>query len=247
MSWNFGTKVGCQLLQSFWKSAVIKEQIRNTVIVRRVTPAGLPKFGEEYPRKMKKRHKVFYVEENLNLKPQGHLQLILLQDVPKIGLKGEIVTVTKRVGRNKLLMNQLATYATPENIEELAAVREEQGEDAKLTPSARRTIEYLKQKTLTVEMRPELDWTLCREEVLHAFKKNLGVMVADHALTMPTKEITNEYGMYEVKVTINGIATVPVAMEVIKAIDKSRRAKKARKLAEEEAARLAELEKQQKT
>ncbi|XP_071943347.1 large ribosomal subunit protein bL9m-like isoform X2 [Antedon mediterranea] len=237
MSWNFGTRVGYQLLQSIWRSAVVKEHVRNTVVVTRVTPANLPQLGKKFPRKMKRRHKVYYVTENENLKPQGDLQLILLQDVPKIGVKGEIVNVTKQVGRNKLLPFQLATYASPENIKHMADTQIASGMDPKLTASARKTIKYLQLQTLTVEMRRDQDWTLKREHVLHAFKKKLSVMVPDYALTMPEKEIVNEFGKFEVKVTINGIQTVPVAMEIVEAINQSKEAKMERMLAEQENAR----------
>ncbi|XP_009694510.1 PREDICTED: 39S ribosomal protein L9, mitochondrial, partial [Cariama cristata] len=54
------------------------------------------------------------VEDTKHL-PKENLELILTQSVEDLGSRGDVVSVKKCVGRNKLLPQGLAVYASPEN------------------------------------------------------------------------------------------------------------------------------------
>jgi len=47
------------------------------------------------------------------------LQLLLMQDVPKLGRKGEIVKVKKGYGRNYLIPMGMANFATEDNLRQI--------------------------------------------------------------------------------------------------------------------------------
>ena len=50
------------------------------------------------------------------------MQIILLKDVEKVGLRGEIVDVKRGYARNYLLPRQLAEVATPGRIAEIQRI-----------------------------------------------------------------------------------------------------------------------------
>uniref|UniRef100_A0A8D0GAK4 Large ribosomal subunit protein bL9m n=1 Tax=Sphenodon punctatus TaxID=8508 RepID=A0A8D0GAK4_SPHPU len=85
-----------------------------TVIVERWWKVPLSKEGEA-PRAKHRRFRVFRKLVDTKHLPKEEMEVILTQSVENIGSRGDVVSVTKSVGRNKLLANGLAVYASPEN------------------------------------------------------------------------------------------------------------------------------------
>jgi len=54
------------------------------------------------------------------------LQLLLMQDVPKLGRKGEIVKVKKGYGRNYLIPMGMANFATEDNLRQIEIWKRQQ-------------------------------------------------------------------------------------------------------------------------
>ncbi|XP_038077072.1 39S ribosomal protein L9, mitochondrial-like [Patiria miniata] len=227
---------GCQLLRSLCKTVPVTymgcQQQRNAVKLRRRYPPPIPSLRGK-PHRVKTSHYVYVLEADSMHDPKPKLQVILTEDVPRIGSRGDIVAVDRSMARNRLLGKNVAVYASPENIKEFALEKQEREMEGSqlLTPTALKTIEYLKKSRLTLRIRSVPIWdVLPKEAVIHAFDKHLGVVVADHALELPEEPIT-DYGTYTVKVTVNKLETVPIEMDVKRYINKGQMKRLAAKAA----------------
>ncbi|XP_036046626.1 39S ribosomal protein L9, mitochondrial [Onychomys torridus] len=188
---------------------------RSTVIVERWWKVPLAAEGRK-PR-LHRRHRVYKLVEDTKHRPQDPLELILTQSVDEIGVRGDLVSVKKSVGRNKLLPQGLAVYASPENkklFEEEKLLRQ-QGKLEKIqTKAGEATVKFLRSCHLEVGMKNNVKWELNPDIVARHFFKNLGVVVAPHALKLPEDPITR-WGEYWCDVTVNGLDTVRVPMSVV--------------------------------
>uniref|UniRef100_A0A8I3NG76 Large ribosomal subunit protein bL9m n=1 Tax=Canis lupus familiaris TaxID=9615 RepID=A0A8I3NG76_CANLF len=120
--------------------------------------------------------------------PRGSLELILTRSVEGLGVRGDLGSVKKSLGRNRLPPPGLAVYASPENkklFEEEKLLRQE----GKLEKVQTRT-------------------------VARHFFKNLGVVVAPQALKLPEEPITR-WGESRCEGTVNGLDAVRVPMSVV--------------------------------
>uniref|UniRef100_A0A4W2DDB4 Large ribosomal subunit protein bL9m n=1 Tax=Bos indicus x Bos taurus TaxID=30522 RepID=A0A4W2DDB4_BOBOX len=86
---------------------------RGTVIVERWWK--VPLAGEGRKPRLHRRHRVYKLVEDTKHRPKENLELILTQSVDELGVRGDLVSVKKSVGRNRLLPEGLAVYASPEN------------------------------------------------------------------------------------------------------------------------------------
>ncbi|XP_025241551.1 39S ribosomal protein L9, mitochondrial isoform X2 [Theropithecus gelada] len=101
-------------------------QNRGTVIVERWWK--VPLAGEGRKPRLHRRHRVYKLVEDTKHRPKENLELILTQSVENIGVRGDLVSVRKSLGRNGLLPQGLAVYASPENkklFEEEKSLRQE--------------------------------------------------------------------------------------------------------------------------
>ncbi|XP_063482439.1 large ribosomal subunit protein bL9m isoform X2 [Symphalangus syndactylus] len=88
-------------------------QNRGTVIVERWWK--VPLAGEGRKPRLHRRHRVYKLVEDTKHRPKENLELILTQSVENVGVRGDLVSVKKSLGRNRLLLQGLAVYASPEN------------------------------------------------------------------------------------------------------------------------------------
>ncbi|XP_071474529.1 large ribosomal subunit protein bL9m isoform X2 [Marmota flaviventris] len=171
---------------------------RGTVVVERWWK--VPLAGEGRKPRLHRRHRVYKLVEDTKHRPKENLELILTQSVEKLGVRGDLVSVSKSLGRNRLLPQGLAVYASPEN--------------RKLFEEEKLTVKFLRNCHLEVGMKNNVKWELNSEIVARHFLKNLGVVVAPHALKLPEEPITR-WGEYWCEVTVNGLDTVRVPMSVV--------------------------------
>uniref|UniRef100_A0A8C0KBQ0 Large ribosomal subunit protein bL9m n=1 Tax=Canis lupus dingo TaxID=286419 RepID=A0A8C0KBQ0_CANLU len=261
---------------------------RGTVIVERWWQ--VPLAGEGRKPRLHRRHRVYRLVEDTKHGPRGGLELILTRSVEGLGVRGDLVSVKKSLGRNRLLPQGLAVYASPENKklfeeEKLVSTKEGRGtwrnrilkfllatsfpllsnlkmkwglqeqesrnlayvqhskssifimdsfffffffifnslfqlrQEGKLekiqTRTGEMTVKFLRSCHLEVGMKNNIKWELNPEIVARHFFKNLGVVVAPHALKLPEEPITR-WGEYWCEVTVNGLDTVRVPMSVVK-------------------------------
>ncbi|XP_059994590.1 large ribosomal subunit protein bL9m isoform X2 [Lagenorhynchus albirostris] len=165
---------------------------RGTVIVERWWK--VPLAGEGRKPRLHRRHRVYKLAEDTKHRPKDNLELILTQSVEELGVRGDLVSVKKSVGRNRLLPQGLAVYASPENrklFEEEKLLRQEGKLEKIQTKEGETTVKFLRRCHL-----------------------QLGVVVAPHALKLPEEPITQR-GEYWCEVTVNGLDTVRVPMSVV--------------------------------
>ncbi|XP_049662095.1 39S ribosomal protein L9, mitochondrial isoform X1 [Accipiter gentilis] len=212
-----GAARGCGLLLRAASRALSLSHSRGTVVVERWWQVPLSKEGQQ-PRLHPRRHRIYRLVEDTKHLPKTNLELILTQSVENLGNRGDVVSVKKSLGRNKLLPQGLAVYASPENrkmFEEEKKLRQEGKLEALQTQSGEKTIKFLKSCRLEVGMKNNVKWELNNEIVARHFFKNLRVFVPPHALKLPEEPITR-WGEYWCDVTVNGLETVRVPMSVVK-------------------------------
>lgn len=217
---------GC-ILHKFRDLTVTLEGLRRistssnlgTVIVERWWKVPLAPIGKQ-PHLHPRRHRVLKFVENTGHKPQEKLELILAQTVSRLGIRGDTIFVKKSLGRNKLLPQGLAVYASPENKkmfeEEKKLWKDGRPQEKIQTRTGQLTVEYLNRSHLLIGIKEMLQWELNKEVVCRCFRRQLGVVVPPHALTLPEGPPITEYGDYWCEVTVNGIDTVRVPVSVIK-------------------------------
>jgi len=82
------------------------------------------------------------------------MQLILLQDVDKLGLRGDVVDVARGYARNYLLPRRLAEVATPARVTELERVEAQRAKsEARSTEQAQEIAEVLGKTVLRFEVK----------------------------------------------------------------------------------------------
>ncbi|XP_006861498.1 PREDICTED: 39S ribosomal protein L9, mitochondrial [Chrysochloris asiatica] len=188
---------------------------RGTVIVERCWK--VPLAGEGKKPRLRRRHRVYKLVEDTKHQPKDKLELILTQSVDELGVRGDLVSVKKSVGRNQLLPQGLAVYASPENkklFEEEKLLRKEGKLERIQTKAGEATVKFLRSCHLEVGMKNNVKWELNPEIVARHFFRNLGVVVAPHTVKLPEKPITR-WGEYWCEVTVNGLDTVRVPMSVV--------------------------------
>uniref|UniRef100_A0A674HR46 Large ribosomal subunit protein bL9m n=1 Tax=Taeniopygia guttata TaxID=59729 RepID=A0A674HR46_TAEGU len=187
-----------------------------SVVVERVWPVPLGRAGA-VPRLQPRRHRVFRLLRDGKHRPRGDMELLLSRAVQDLGGRGDVVSVRKSLGRNKLLAQGLAVYPSPENLRHFQQEKElaQQGKlDEPQTLSGQKTLEFLRRCRLEVGMKNNRSWELSPDIVARHFLKNLGVFVPPHALRLPPEPITR-WGSFWCDVTVNGLDTVRVPMDVV--------------------------------
>ncbi|XP_064257841.1 LOW QUALITY PROTEIN: large ribosomal subunit protein bL9m [Passer domesticus] len=187
-----------------------------SVVVERVWPVPLGRAGAA-PRLHPRRHRVYRLLRDGKHLPRGNMELLLTRAVQDLGSRGDVVSVRKSLGRNKLLPQGLAVYPSPENLR-LFQEEKELAQQGKLeepqTQSGQKTLEFLRRCRLQVGMKNNVSWELSPDIVARHFLKNLGVFVPPHALRLPPEPITR-WGHFWCDVTVNGLDTVRVPMDVV--------------------------------
>ncbi|OWK17703.1 hypothetical protein Celaphus_00008958, partial [Cervus elaphus hippelaphus] len=152
----------------------------------------VPLAGEGRKR-LHRRHRVYKLVEDTKHWPKGSLELILTQSADKLGVRGDLVS--KLFEEEKLL-------------------RQEGKLDKIQTEAGEATVKFLRSCHLEVGMKNKVKWELNPEIVARHFLRNLGVVVAPHALKLPEEPITQR-GEYWCQVTVTGLDTVKVPMSVV--------------------------------
>lgn len=80
------------------------------------------------------------VEDTLNSKKKGNLEVVLTSFVEGIGDKGDVVTVKQNYGYNKLLLPGLAVYKTSDNLQKFSKSEDEKNVKIHSSPFAQRVI-----------------------------------------------------------------------------------------------------------
>ncbi len=135
----------------------------------------------------------------------GGMQLVLTEDVPHLGGRGELVEVRPGYGRNYLLPNGLATLPSPHNLRllELYKKRLEQAREAKIADLKALAEQIQRVPHLTIEANANeeghLYGSVGEQEISRALKgKNLKVEPDMVKLEGPIKQCA----LFEVKLNL---------------------------------------------
>ncbi|KAM4878207.1 large ribosomal subunit protein bL9m isoform 1-T1 [Sylvia borin] len=143
------------------------------------------------------------------------MELLLTRAVQDVGGRGDVVRVSKALGRNKLLPQGLALYPSAQNCHRLRGELDQQEKlEQTQTQSGQKTLAFLRRSRLRVGMKNNVSWELSADIVARHFLRSLGVSVPPEALRLPPEPITR-WGHFWCDVTVNGLDTVRVPMDVV--------------------------------
>ncbi len=146
------------------------------------------------------------------------MQVILKQDVDKIGQRGEIVDVSRGYVRNFLVPRGLAEMATPSRLEEVRREMEEAEErDRRMAERAGEVAATLNKSVITIEARTGEDERLfgsvTAANIASAIEKARGVRVDRRRVRLD--EPIKSLGTHQVPIQVHGDVEANVKVIVV--------------------------------
>lgn len=134
------------------------------------------------------------------------MKVVLLEDVKKLGKKGEVVEVSAGYARNFLFTKKLGAEATNKILNDLKLQKAAEVKQAEaVLQSARELAESLKDKSITVSIKAgangKLFGSVSSKEVAVEAKKQLGIELDKKKLVL--KEAIKELGTVDVPVKLH--------------------------------------------
>lgn len=140
---------------------------------------------------------------------KSRLGIILTEDVHNLGVKGQLVEVKHGYGRNHLIPQKKAVYATHYNIEELNAFKVEKGgTQMRETEFITR---FLQDKELTVRVLPSTT-VVTEREISRAFRQCLQLHIPLDCIELE-RPITGGGGSVMVRMSEDTLVNVPVSVD----------------------------------
>ncbi|MDQ3637776.1 MAG: 50S ribosomal protein L9 [Actinomycetota bacterium] len=146
------------------------------------------------------------------------MQVILMQDVDKIGQRGDIVDVSRGYVRNFLVPRGLAEVATPGKMEEARREMEETEErDRRLAERAEEVAATLNKSVITIEARTGEDERLfgsvTAANIVRAIEQARGVRLDRRRIRL--SEPIKSLGTHQVPVQVHGDVEANVKVIVV--------------------------------
>ena len=146
------------------------------------------------------------------------MQVILRQDVDKIGRRGEIVDVSRGYVRNFLVPRGLAEMATPGKLEEVRHEMEEAEErDRRMAERASEIAEILNKSVITIEARTGEDERLfgsvTAANIASAIEKARDVRIDRRRIRLD--EPIKSLGTHQVPIQVHGDIEASVKVIVV--------------------------------
>ena len=145
------------------------------------------------------------------------MQVILKQDVDKLGKRGDLIKVSDGYARNYLIPRGLAEEATPEKIKKLEEFKKiEEKRAKKLEEEAREKAKMLQGKQVIVRVsageKGKLFGSVTNAHISEAIQEQLGVEVDKKLVKLenPIKEL----GAYPVKIKLHPNVEVDMTVKV---------------------------------
>ena len=145
------------------------------------------------------------------------MEVILKQDVPNLGLKGQLVKVKRGYFKNFLSTKGLAIVATAKLAEEARALTEKlEAEKAEAAKAAETTRSEIENKSLDLTEKLTEKGTLyakvSEEEIAAAVKDQFGLDCSKDMIELP--KAIKEAGDYEFKLTLAPTVAVNIKLTV---------------------------------
>ena len=147
------------------------------------------------------------------------MEVILREDVEKLGYKDDLVDVKPGYGRNYLIPRGLAVMASPsaKKVRE-ENLRQRAHREEKLIDEANKLVETLKKTVVKVGAKVgeegKIFGSVNNIQLADALKKELGTEVDRKKITMP-KENVKTVGTYQASVELHKDVTTEFSFEVV--------------------------------
>ena len=146
------------------------------------------------------------------------MQVILKQDVDKIGRRGDIVDVSRGYVRNFLVPRNLAEVATPAKMEEAQRVMAEIAErDRRMAERAGEIAETLNKSVITIEARTGEDerifGSITPANIAQAIERARGLRIDRRRIRL--EEPIRSLGTHQVPVQVHGDVEASVKVIVV--------------------------------
>lgn len=146
------------------------------------------------------------------------MQVILIQDVEKIGQRGDIVDVNRGYVRNFLVPRGLAEVATPARMEEARRRMEESAErDRRMAEQAEEIAATLNKSVITIEARTGEDdrlfGSVTAATIASSIEKARGIHVDRRRIRL--EEPIKSLGTHQVPVRVHGEVEASVKVIVV--------------------------------
>lgn len=148
------------------------------------------------------------------------MKVILLEDVAKVGKKGEVVEAKTGHARNFLIPNKLAVEATKGNLKKLEAQKESEKEEAAYQLSQAEAIgRELKDKVVTIKSKAgdggKLFGTLTNKEVAEAISSEFNIELDKRKITLEDKIKT--LGTYPAQIKLHPEVKIEIRVKITEA------------------------------
>ncbi len=146
------------------------------------------------------------------------MEVILLQDIEKLGKKYEIVTVRNGYGRNYLIPQGLALLANKSNRRRLEEYRRrEEAAMMRLLDEAKQLAQQLEDKVLKIGAKVgasgRIFGSITNLQVANALKEQLGIEIDRRKVEIPDE--VKEVGVYTAVLKIHPEVDTRVSFEVV--------------------------------
>lgn len=145
------------------------------------------------------------------------MKIILIQDVKKLGKKGEVIEVNDGYARNYILPQKLGVEANSKNMNDLKLQKMKEEKDAqKLLDEARELAEKIGAQPVTVKMKAgeggKVFGSVSSKEIAEAMKKQSGLEIDKKKIQLP--EPIRSFGFHEVGVRLHPQVTGTLKVKV---------------------------------
>ncbi len=144
------------------------------------------------------------------------MKVILLEDVKKLGKKGELIEANDGYARNFLIPKKLGVEATPKNLNDLRQQKlTEEKRQAEILEEAQKMAEAFKGKVVKLSIRVgkegKVFGQISTKEIADEAKKQLGLDVDKKKMV---SEAIKAAGTYKIPVKLHPKVTGELAVEV---------------------------------
>lgn len=149
------------------------------------------------------------------------MKVILLENIEKVGKKGEVVTVKRGYARNYLIPRDYALYATPVNLKRLGSIQDELkvAEEKKLAE-----LKILAEKVASIKLtfarktdeNDTMFGSVSENDIIHALKEQ-GVDI--HRSTVQMEHHVKDLGEHSVKIRLHKDVCVDLSFSVDKEVE----------------------------
>lgn len=146
------------------------------------------------------------------------MKVILLQDVPKVGKKDQVLDAKEGYARNYLFPKKLAIEATPANMKELQRQEKIRAEKAAtLKAEAIALGEKLKEMTITMQMKcgtgGKLFGAVTSKEIAEQLERSTGIKIDKRKINL--EENIKTLGTYRPMVKLHPDVHVELTVQII--------------------------------